>query len=143
MRVGLLILIGLIIVGASVSYLLYGELHSETVAIEAAAEPVVGPDGSACETMAFRLESRRLGQLYVRAGEGQSISGRFSVQGPPENDVILRVYSPHNRLVLQNTKRHQLDFSITAVIRGDYLFQFDNRFSIFTDKTIDFAYCLR
>ena len=143
MRVGLLILAGLIITGGVFSYVLYGELHSETVAIEAARQPVVGPDGGTCEAIDFRLESRQLGQLYVRAAEGQSISGRFAVQGPSENDVIFRVYSPHKRLVVQDVKRHQLDFSIPAIIWGDYLFQFDNRFAILTGKTIAFTYCLR
>lgn len=125
------------------SYALYGELHSETVTIEAAPQVIVSPDGAHCEAMVFKLESRRQGELYVRAEEGQFIDGRVGVQGPAERDVIVRVYSPHNRVVLPGRKQHDLDFSIPAVIRGDYLFQFDNRHSILTDKTIEFSYCLR
>lgn len=143
MRVGLLILLGLIIAGAAMSYVLYGELHSETVAIEAAAQPVAGADGATCEALVFDLGSRRRGKLYVRAEEGQSIDGRFVVRGPSERDIILQVYSPHNRIVLPGSRRHELDFSIPAVLWGDYLFEFDNRFSVLTGKTIELTYCLR
>lgn len=143
MRVGLLILVGLVIAGGGTAYVLYGQLPTETVAIEAARQPVVAPDGAACEAIVFDLGSRHLGNLYIRAGEGQSIDGRFAIRGPSHEDVIFRVYTPHNRLVLNGRKVHDLDFSFPAVIRGDYLFQFDNRFSVFTGKTIELTYCLR
>ena len=143
MRVLGALLGGLILVCGVAAYGFYAWLQTGTVAIEAAPQPVVGADGGPCETTTFTVGSRRLGKFYLRTGEGQTISGRYAVRGSSRHDVILRAYSPQNRFLLDGGKKHELDFTVPAQIRGDYLFQFDNRFSIFTDKIIDLTYCLR
>ena len=100
MRVGFFIAAGLLVLGGVLSYFLYGQLHTETILIAAEAEAYAGPDGAPCETMAFSLEPRQMGRMSVMAEKGQSINGRFVVQGGIEGDVAFRVFAPHGRMVV-------------------------------------------
>jgi hypothetical protein len=143
MRLGIFIAAGLCVVGGVLAYFLYGQLHTETILIAAKAQAYAGPDGAPCETMAFSLEPRQMGQMSVLAEKGQSISGRFVVQGGIEGDVAFRVFTPHGRMVLDEGRNQELDFNVPVRIRGDYVMQFDNRFSILTEKDVELTYCLR
>jgi hypothetical protein len=79
----------------------------------------------------------------VLAEKGQSISGRFVVRGGIEGDVAFRVFAPHGRMVVDEGRNQELDFNVPARIRGDYVMEFDNRFSILTEKDVELTYCLR
>ena len=144
MRLGILIAAGLCVVGAVLSYYLYGQLRTETVPIQGVPQAVAGADGASCERLTFSLEPRQMGWIWVRAQRDQeTIWGRFTVQGRVDEDVGFRVFSPQNRLVLREEKQHDLDFNLPAEVWGDYRLEFDNRFSILTDKDIELTYCVR
>lgn len=143
MRVGFLIAAGLLVLGGILSYFLYGQLRTEIIPIAAEAQAYAGPDGTPCETMTFTLEPRQMGRMSVLAQKGQSITGRFVVHGGLNGDVAFRVYAPQGRMVVDEGKNQELEFNILANIRGEYVFEFDNRFSIVTEKDVELTYCLR
>lgn len=143
MRIGILIAAGLLVGGGILAYFLYGQLRTEIIPIVTEAHAYAGPDGASCETMAFNLERRQMGRMSVMAEKGQSIVGRFVVHGGLNGDVAFRVYAPHSRMVMDEGRNQELDFNIPARIRGEYVFEFDNRFSMLTEKDVELTYCLR
>jgi hypothetical protein len=133
----------LVVVGAAISFVVYRQLETKTALIEAPVALAATEAGSRCGTVAFAVEPRTLGVWYFPAGEGQTISGFFAVEGDEARDVGFRVISPQNRFVADDVERsHVRAFELDAAVRGDYRFEFDNRHSMFTAKRIGLAVCL-
>lgn len=139
------LIVALIVVlaaGAGASYLVFRQLESETVVIEATPEFVRAENGALCGQVEFILEPRKLGYWWLRVAEDATISGAIAIAGNESLDIGLRIYDPANRLVLiQDERQHVLLFELPADIRGDYRFEFDNRHSIFADKELTVSVC--
>jgi hypothetical protein len=76
-------------------------------------------------------------------GDGETFAGVATVEGDERMDIGLTILSPSNRLVLFDPQRkHEHEFSVTSTIRGDYMFELDNRHSTFTSKHVTISVCL-
>ena len=65
------------------------------------------------------------------------------MDGREDLDVSLRIKSPSNRLVFRDVNRgHRQEFELTGTIRGEYVFEFDNRHSALTEKHITVSVCV-
>jgi len=57
-------------------------------------------------------------------------------------DVIMRVVDPQGQEIFTTAKVSNYDFSIPPQYRGDYTLVFDNRYSLYTSKSIALYYCI-
>lgn len=136
-------LIGMLVAAGAGSYLIYRQLQTESVVIDATPQFVQANDGSMCGTVDFVLEPRTRGFWWLRVEKDTMISGAITIAGNDMQDIGLRVFNPADRLVLFEPERqHNSQFELPAEVRGDYRFEFDNRHSMFTDKEITVSVCL-
>jgi hypothetical protein len=71
------------------------------------------------------------------------VRGTFEAQGGfGRVDIFLRVTDPQGLEIMATPREETFEFSFPAEIRGDYTFVFDNRFSLYTSKSIGLYYCL-
>jgi hypothetical protein len=71
------------------------------------------------------------------------VRGTFEAQGGfGRVDIFLRVTDPQGLEIMSTPREETFEFSFPAEIRGDYTFVFDNRFSLYTSKSIGLYYCL-
>jgi hypothetical protein len=142
----LVLVIALLVVlaaGVGVSYLVYRQMDTKTVRLDAPPRLVQSESGDLCGQADFVLEPRTIGEWVISLQKGQNVSGFVIVAGRDDADLGLRIYSPSNRLLFSDTKRSPTSaFDVPALIRGDYLFKFDNRHSVFTDKQVTVAICV-
>ncbi len=139
----MLALLSVLAVGLGVSYLVYRQLDSETVLLEASPQLKPNGDGAACGTAAFEIDARTTGLWLFPVKKGQVLSGVVNVVGDEDADIGLKIFSPHNRLVLYESERqHHHEFELPPAVRGNYRFEFDNRHSTFTEKDIAVRVCL-
>jgi hypothetical protein len=140
LMVALLLVLG---AGVGVSYLVYRQMDTRTVRLDAPPRLVQSENGDLCGQADFVLKPRTVGEWVLSLQKGQTVSGFVVVAGRDDADIGLRIYSPSNRLVFSDTKRSPRPaFEVPALIRGDYLFKFDNRHSVFTDKQVTVAICV-
>ena len=138
-----LILLVILSAGISISYFVYRQLDTDIVVLSAVPELKQNNDGEMCGTVDFVLAARALGRWTLGVGDGQEVSGIIAVEGDQSLDVGLRIKSPSNRLVLYKSQpEHIQEFKLTQTIRGDYLFEFDNRHSSLTQKHITVLVCM-
>ena len=141
--VGIITMVVVIIAGVAVSYLVYKQLDTKIVDLPAAIELEGTEDRGRCGDVDFVLAARTVGRWPLRVEKGQTISGVVAVDGREDLDVGLRIKSPSNRLVFREVKReHRQEFELTRTIRGEYLFEFDNRHSALTEKHIVVSVCV-
>lgn len=136
-------LLAVMVAGLFVSYLMYKQLDTKTVDLTAPIELEGTADRGRCGDVDFILAARTLGLWPLRVEKGQTISGVVAVDGGADLDVGLSIKSPSNRLVFRDANReHRQEFQLTETIRGEYLFQFDNRHSALTEKHIMVSVCV-
>ena len=71
------------------------------------------------------------------------VRGTFEADGGMGRvNVFLRVVSPNGLDILASPKTDQYDFTFPVREDGVYSFVFDNRFSMFTAKSIGLYYCV-
>lgn len=141
--VAIFTLVAVIVGGVAVSYLVYKQLDTKMVDLVAAIELEGTEDRGRCGDVDFVVAARTLGRWPLRVEKGQTISGVVAVDGSGGLDVGLRIKSPSNRLVFREVKRqHRQEFELTGTIRGEYLFEFDNRHSALTEKHIMVSVCV-
>ena len=129
--------------GVGISYLVWRQLETKTVTL--AAEPAMAQneEGAMCGNVALQVEARTLGLWQFRVAQGQNLSGAMVVQGDEDADIGFRIRTPHNRLLLRDPHRqHEQHFDIEAPVRGDYVFELDNRHSTMTEKTVVVLLCV-
>ena len=141
--VGIVTLVVVIVAGVAVSYLVYKQLDTKMVDLAVAIELERTEDRGRCGDVDFFVPPRTLGRWPLHVEKGQTISGVVAVDGSEGLDVGLRIMSPSNRLVFREVKRHhRQEFEFTETIRGEYLFEFDNRHSALTEKHIMVSVCV-
>jgi hypothetical protein len=129
--------------GLGISYLVWRQLDTKTVTL--AAEPPMSQagNGEMCGNVSLKVDARTLALWPYRLGEGQRLSGAMVVQGDEDADIGFRIRTPHNRLLLRDPHRqHEQLFDIDAPVRGDYVFELDNRHSTLTEKTVVLLLCV-
>jgi len=136
-------LLGILVAGVFVSYLMYRQLGTSTVALSGAPELTATADGQQCGDIGFSVKARSLGRWLYKVPKGKTITGTFSVSGGESQDIGFSIWSPTNRVVYFDADRaHELEFEVVGTIRGDYRFDFDNRHSSFTEKDVSVTLCL-
>ncbi len=136
-------LLAVMVAGLVVSYLVYKQLDTKTVDLAAAVVLEGTADRGRCGEVDFVLAARTLGHWPLRVEKGQTISGVVAVDGRADLDVGLSIKSPSNRLVFRDVNReHSQEFELTGTIRGEYVFEFDNRHSALTEKHITVSVCV-
>jgi hypothetical protein len=135
----------LVVLAASVgvSYLAFRHMRTKTARFDAPPQLEQSEGAGLCGQAEFVLDPRTLGEWVLPLEKGQTVTGFISVEGREDADIGLRIYSPSNRLVFSDTERSPRPaFEVAALIRGDYLFELDNRHSVFTEKHVTVAVCL-
>lgn len=136
------VLLFVLLSGLGVSYLVYRQLDTDTVLLQAPPQLEQSETGALCGNAAFAVSARTLGLWMLSVEKGQMVSGVVTVAGEEDADIGLKVYSPSNKLVLyEPDRKHQLTFELPPGIRGDYRFEFDNRHSAFAGKDIAVEVC--
>ncbi|KAH7318418.1 emp24/gp25L/p24 family/GOLD-domain-containing protein [Stachybotrys elegans] len=70
--------------------------------------------------------------------DGEKVAFYFAVQSGGSFDVDFVVEGPGNKIIMDGQKERQGDFVFTANKAGSYSFCFNNEFSTFAEKFVDF-----
>lgn len=93
----------------------------------------------AASALTFNLPAKEKACFYVfTEKENTQVSFYFAVQQGGSFDVDYIIKDPKERIVVEETKQRQGDFSFTAQHPGQYEFCFLNEMSTFAEKVIDF-----
>lgn len=142
-KLAVVVLLVFLAAGGAVVYVMYRQLGSDTVILEASPELIRNEQGALCADVQFDVGARSLGRWLFRVEKGQTISGVVSVAGDAQSDIGFGIWSPTNRVVVFNPRRaHEYEFEVPGTIRGDYRFDFDNRHSSFGGKQVSVSLCL-
>ena len=96
-----------------------------------------------CTNVALTVRARSAVEHRVVLQTGSLVRGTFEVNGGIGRvDVFLRVRSPQNEDILASPRTDNYDFTFPARSHGEYVFLFDNRFSIFTSKAVGLFFCV-
>ena len=96
-----------------------------------------------CTNLNVNVRARSQADRVVTLQGGELVRGTFEVHGGwGRVDLFLRVVSPQGLEILASPRRTNYDFSFPAPIRGDYTFELDNRFSLYTSKAVALYYCI-
>lgn len=96
-----------------------------------------------CTNMALRVKARAQTTHTVLLGKSDLVRGTFEVQGGLGRvDIFLRVESPQGLDILASPKAENYDFNFATDMDGEYTFVFDNRYSMFTSKSVGLFYCV-
>jgi len=96
-----------------------------------------------CTTVDLSVKARSTTSTRVRLADHQVLRGTYEVNGGfGKVDILMRISSPNNDVLLESPKESNYDFVLSARADGDYTFTFDNRYSLITPKAIGFFYCI-
>lgn len=142
-KMAILALLVIAAAGVVIAYMMYRQLETGTVTLEATPQLEVNAQGQRCGDVNLMVEARSLGRWMLPVEDGQTVTGVVAVEGDETSDIGFRIWSPTNRPVLTGAERtHQQEFELVSTIRGEYRFEFDNRHSTFTPKQVTVSLCL-
>jgi hypothetical protein len=96
-----------------------------------------------CTNVSFNVGARSKVERKVMLETGELLRGTFEANGGiGKVDIFLRVRNPQNEEILASPRVQSYDFNFPARNRGEYVFIFDNRFSLFTSKGVGLFYCI-
>jgi hypothetical protein len=96
-----------------------------------------------CTNVSFTVPARHTVERTVMLQTGELLRGTFEANGGLGRvDIFLRVRNPQNDDILASPRAANYDFSFPARSHGEYVFIFDNRFSLFTAKGVGLFYCI-
>ncbi|MHB8378153.1 MAG: p24 family protein [Dehalococcoidia bacterium] len=79
----------------------------------------------------------------VTLNEGDYVRGTFEADGGfGRVDVLMRLVTPQGVEILVSPRASNYDFTFPAKVRGAYSFVLDNRYSLFTAKSVALYYCV-
>lgn len=139
---GVLVLSLFLGAGLVIGYLFYRQLDTGIVRLDAAPDLQRTASGL-CGQVDLSVGGRTLGRWVLPLEEGQTVSVTVRVGGDEANDIGFAVWSPVNDLVYSPPRRiHEDSFEFVAPMRGEYIFDIDNRHSTLTGKRVTFDLCL-
>lgn len=97
-----------------------------------------------CTNVNFVVKPRSQEVRPVLLPKNVIVRGTFEVQGGLgwNVDIFLRVQNPQNEDILASPKTSSYDFFFPVRSDGEYRFFFDNRYSMYTAKSVGLYYCL-
>ena len=100
-------------------------------------------DLSNCTNVNFSVKPRSTARRTITLKAGDLLRGTFEADGGfGRVDIIMRFESPQGDVLLVSPRTSVYDFSIPAKIAGDYVVIFDNRYSLYTAKSIGLFTCI-
>ncbi len=95
-----------------------------------------------CVNENFAVRPRQFVERKVTFEQGGLVRGTFEAHGGVGHvDVLLRVKDPQGLDIYASPRVDTEDFTFPVPIRGEYTFLFDNRYSLYTSKSIGLFYC--
>lgn len=96
-----------------------------------------------CTNLAITVRARSQAEHTVLLGKSDLVRGTFEAQGGLGRvDIFLRVTSPQGLDIVASPKSDVYDFTFATEMDGAYTFVFDNRYSMFTSKSVGLYYCV-
>jgi hypothetical protein len=96
-----------------------------------------------CTNLNFQVRPKEYETRTVMLADGDIVRGTFEVDGGLGRvNIFLRVQTPQGQDILSSPKTDNYDFTFPARMDGEYVFFFDNRYSLFTSKAIGLYYCV-
>jgi hypothetical protein len=96
-----------------------------------------------CTNVNFKVNQRAQVVRTVMLDENEIVRGTFEVDGGfGRVDIIMRIMTPQNLLMLAAPRAENYDFFFPVQLRGEYQLVFDNRYSLFTSKAVGLYYCI-
>lgn len=134
----------LILAGATVvGWFAMNYYHPGTVGTPAHAGAVSNGRLDQCTNANFFVRPRSKEARTVALEEGDLLRGTFEADGGfGRVDVIMRIVSPFGEEIAATQRVSNYDFTLPVKIRGEYSFVFDNRYSMYTSKSIGLFYCI-
>lgn len=96
-----------------------------------------------CTNVNFVVPARAVVERAVLFDKGVIVRGTFEANGGfGRVNLLLRVASPQNEDILASPKAENYDFTFPVRAHGEYRFVFDNRYSLYTAKSVGLFYCV-
>jgi len=96
-----------------------------------------------CTNVGVNVKARSQERHAVLLQEGDFVRGTYQAEGGfGRVDIFLRVISPLGLDILASPREDNYDFTFPAKERGEYVFNFDNRYSMYTSKAVALYYCI-
>jgi hypothetical protein len=96
-----------------------------------------------CTNLNLSVPPRAEESHSVLFDEGWIVRGTFEAQGGfGRVDVFMRIVSPQGLELHASPRAENYDFVLPVKLRGQYTFVFDNRYSLYTAKSVGFYYCV-
>jgi len=98
---------------------------------------------SSCTNVNFSVKPRSTTRRIITLKVGNVLRGTYEADGGfGRVDILMRVESPQGDVLLVGPRAAVYDFSIPAKIAGDYVLIFDNRYSLYTAKSVGLFTCI-
>lgn len=95
---------------------------------------------SAYSTKTITVSAGNKYTLYADLNTGDKFQAIISVSGGTNNDVDLIITDPQGKTLVSGRVNQQYSTEINADVTGRYNFEFDNSFSVVSDKQVEFSY---
>ncbi|MEX2247691.1 MAG: emp24/gp25L/p24 family protein [Dehalococcoidia bacterium] len=96
-----------------------------------------------CTNLNINVRPRAQATRTVLLEGGDLLRGTFEANGGWGNvDILLRIVSPQGLELLASPRAENYDFTLPAKFRGEYTFVLDNRYSLYTAKSVGLYYCV-
>lgn len=96
-----------------------------------------------CTLVDLGVRARSRAEHQVALDAGWVVRGTFSVEGGfGRVDLFMRIVDPQGLDLLASPRTDHYDFVLPVKVRGEYRFVFDNRYSLYTSKSVGLYYCI-
>jgi hypothetical protein len=96
-----------------------------------------------CTNENFAVKPRQSVERRVVFEDPGLVRGTFEAHGGIGHvDILLRVRDPQGLEIYASQRVDVEDFTFPVPIRGEYVFVFDNTYSLYTSKSIGLFYCM-
>jgi hypothetical protein len=117
--------------------------HPGSVGTPAHAGGISNGHPERCTNVNFVVKSRGSTTRAIPLDVGDLVRGTYEADGGfGRVDVLARLLSPQGDELAVFPRASNYDFTFSATYRGDYAIVFDNRYSMYTAKSIGLFYCI-
>jgi hypothetical protein len=96
-----------------------------------------------CTNVNLAVGPRSYEKYFVVLDQKQQLRAAVEAHGGfGRVDVMLRIIDPQGSEIHVSPRFTSYTVTVPAQVRGEYAFVFDNRYSIFTAKSVAFYYCV-
>ena len=96
-----------------------------------------------CTNVNFNVKPRSTTTRRIALDVGDLVRGTYEADGGFGGvDILARILSPQGEEMALMPRASNEDFTFSAKYRGDYAIVFDNRYSMYTAKSIGLFYCI-